>query len=67
MPLKKHVSIAGVCWNACAAIMGLLACSALSGCLVAGHTGHGGAFVWPAGLGLVFLLMIVLWFLLRRR
>ena len=51
----------------CAAALGLLGCSALSGCLVAGYSSSGGAFIWPGGLGLVFLLLVVLWFLLRHR
>ncbi|MGI4757660.1 MAG: hypothetical protein ACRYGF_12525 [Janthinobacterium lividum] len=51
----------------CAAATGFIACTALSGCLVAGYSSAGGGFVWPGGLGLVFVLLVVLWFLLRRR
>ena len=38
----------------------------LSGCLVAGVSSSGGAFIWPGGLGLVVILLVV-FFLLRRR
>ena len=51
----------------CAAVLTLIACSGLSGCLIAGYSSSGGAFIWPGGLGLAFLLLAVLWFLLRRR
>ncbi len=51
----------------CLATSGLVACSALSGCLVAGYSSTGGGFVWPGGLGFVFVLLALLWFLLRRR
>ena len=44
-----------------------IACSlGLTGCLVAGYSSNGGAFVWPGGLGLVVVILVVL-FLLRRR
>ncbi len=44
----------------------LLATSGLTGCLVAGYSSNGGAFIWPGGLGLVVVILVVL-FLLRRR
>lgn len=44
----------------------LFAASSLSGCLVAGVSSSGGAFIWPGGLGLV-LMLLVIFFLLRRR
>lgn len=49
-----------------AAVVGLLCAGALSGCLVAGYSSRGGAFVWPGGLGLVVMLLLV-YFLLRGR
>jgi hypothetical protein len=45
---------------------GLLMLGALTGCLVIGHTSGGGWFIWPGGLGLLFVVLFVL-FLLRRR
>ncbi len=44
----------------------LLVCSVLSGCIVAGVSSNGGAFIWPGGLGLLVIVLVVL-FLLRRR
>ncbi len=41
-------------------------CSLLSGCLVAGVSSSGGGFIWPGGLGLVVIVLVVL-FLMRRR
>ncbi len=37
-----------------------------TGCLVAGYSSGGGGFIWPGGLGLVVMILLVL-FLLRRR
>jgi hypothetical protein len=40
----------------------------LSGCLVAGYSSGGGWFIWPASLGLlVVVLLILIVFLVRRR
>lgn len=52
----------------CAAILlaALIGAGALSGCLVAGYSTRGGAFVWPGGLGLL-LVILLLFFLLRGR
>ena len=44
----------------------LLMCSMLSGCIVAGVSSSGGAFIWPGGLGLLVIVLAVL-FLMRRR
>jgi hypothetical protein len=38
----------------------------LSGCLVAGYSSRGGGFIWPGGLGLL-LLALLIFFLMRRR
>ena len=38
----------------------------LSGCLVAGVSSSGHAFIWPGGFGLVIVLLF-LFLLLRRR
>ena len=67
MPPQNHRRNAHTIGKACAILLGLLACSTLSGCLVAGYTSSGGGFVWPGGLGLVFVLLVLLWFLLRKR
>ncbi len=37
-----------------------------TGCLVAGYSSGGGGFIWPGGLGLLFVVLLVV-FLLRRR
>ncbi len=48
------------------AMVGVVFTGGLSGCLVAGYSSRGGAFVWPGGLGLVVML-VLLYFLLRGR
>ncbi len=48
------------------ACCGLAGSSLLSGCLVVGYSSRGGAFVWPGGIGLL-LLLLLLWFLFRGR
>lgn len=53
----KRVGIAGV-W--------LVAASMLSGCVAVGYSSGGGWFIWPGGLGLL-VVVLVLWLLLRRR
>lgn len=45
---------------------GLLAVGALTGCMAVGYSSGGGWFVWPGGLGLV-LLLLLLYFVLRGR
>jgi hypothetical protein len=45
--------------------VGLVVCSAVSGCLVAGYTSGGGWWVWPGSL--VVTLILVLLFALGRR
>ena len=50
----------------CAALLSFAVCSMLSGCLVAGYGTNTGGFVFPGGIGLLFLLGFILWFLLRR-
>ena len=42
------------------------ACNLLSGCVMVGYSSRSGFFVWPGGLGLL-LLLLVLWLLLRPR
>jgi hypothetical protein len=51
----------------CIALLSFTTCSMLSGCLVAGYGTNTGGFLFPGGLGLVFILGFVLWMLLRRR
>jgi ABC-type proline/glycine betaine transport system permease subunit len=48
------------------AVASLVGLTALTGCLVAGVSSNGGAFLWPGGLGLVVIILLVV-FLLRRR
>jgi hypothetical protein len=51
-----------------AATLSFAACSMLSGCLIAGFsTASGESFLWPGGLGLIVILALILWFLLRTR
>ncbi len=45
---------------------GLAAANLLQGCIMVGYSSRGGFFVWPGGLGLL-LLLLVLWLLLRSR
>lgn len=44
----------------------LVVLSALTGCVAVGYSSGGGWFVWPGGLGLV-LLLLLLFFVLRGR
>ena len=50
------------------ALLTLLATVAFSctGCLVAGYSSTGGAFIWPGGLGLLVVVILAI-LLLRRR
>ncbi len=45
---------------------GLIASTALTGCIVAGASSTGGWFIWPGGLGLVVIVLLAI-FLLRGR
>lgn len=47
-------------------LIGLLCCTTLTGCIAFGYSSGGGWFVWPGGLGLVLLILLIL-FVLRRR
>ena len=51
---------------ALSAVAGLLSLGSLSGCVVVGASSRGGFFIWPGGLGLVVLILVVL-LVLRRR
>ena len=44
----------------------LMAASALCGCVVVGASSRGGFFIWPGGLGLVVLILLVVLALRRR-
>ena len=44
----------------------LILSGTLTGCLVAGVSSTGGAFIWPGGFGLLVVILLVV-FLLRRR
>ena len=48
------------------ALTAVAATTGLTGCLVAGYSSNGGAFIWPGGLGL-FVVILLVFFLLRRR
>lgn len=47
-------------------VIGLLASAMLTGCIMVGHSSGGGWFIWPGGLGLVLMVLLVL-FIARRR
>lgn len=47
-------------------VSGLATATLLSGCVMVGYSSRGGLFVWPGGLGLL-LLLLILWLLLRPR
>ena len=47
-------------------VLVLSTCNLLSGCIVAGVSSTGGGFIWPGGLGLLIIVLVVL-FLMRRR
>jgi hypothetical protein len=38
----------------------------LTGCVAVGYSSRGGLFVWPGGVGMVLLILVV-FLLLRRR
>ncbi len=38
----------------------------LSGCFVVGYSSASGGFIWPGGLGLVVMLLVI-WFIFGRR
>ncbi len=50
-----------------ALLIGSFVCTAtLTGCLAVGYSSGGGWFIWPGGIGLLFLVLIIA-LLLRRR
>ncbi len=58
----RNLKIGRVLWLALVAC----ACLPLSGCIMVGYSSRGGWFLWPGGLGLIFIVLLLL-FLLRRR
>jgi hypothetical protein len=44
----------------------LCACACLTGCVMVGASSSGGFFIWPGGLGLVVMVLLVIWMLRRR-
>lgn len=51
---------------ACLLLAGLAASLPLTGCLIMGYSSRGGGFIFPGGLGLIVML-VVLYLLMRRR
>ncbi len=49
-----------------ATVAALVVAGLLTGCVAVGYSSGGGWFVWPGGLGLLVLVLLLL-FLLRRR
>jgi hypothetical protein len=47
-------------------LAGLVTMAGLSGCVVVGWSSAGGGFIWPGGLGLLVMVLLVVW-LVRRR
>lgn len=52
--------------NTAVLLSALGSASLLSGCVMVGYSSRGGFFVWPGGIGLL-LLLLLLWLLLRQR
>jgi len=50
----------------CLLVVAFIATLGLSGCLVAGYSSRGGGFIWPGGIGLL-LVALLIFFVLRRR
>jgi hypothetical protein len=48
------------------AAMALAFCAQLTGCVVVGGSSNGHWFIWPGGLGLLLMILLLV-FLLRRR
>jgi hypothetical protein len=48
------------------AVLSLVVALSFTGCIVVGYRSRGGWFVWPGGLGLLIVVLLVL-FLLRGR
>jgi uncharacterized integral membrane protein len=46
--------------------MALAFCVQLTGCVVVGGSSNGHWFIWPGGLGLLLMILLLV-FLLRRR
>lgn len=64
--LRTNLHRASLLRSASLALCSLWACSLLSGCIVAGVSSSGGGFIWPGGLGLVVIVLVVLWMMRRR-
>lgn len=47
------------------AVAALAACGLLTGCIAVGYSSSGGWFLWPGGIGLLIVLVVVI-LLLRR-
>ena len=45
----------------------LSALLSITGCVVVGGSSHGGWFIWPGGFGLVFLVLLYIFFFRGRR
>ena len=62
MTLKRNDAM-----KAAALLISSLACMAmLTGCIAVGYSSSGGWFIWPGGIGLLFLVLIIA-LVLRRR
>lgn len=49
-------------------MLGILALSATqTGCVAVGYSSGGGWFIWPGGLGLLVIIILVLFLVGRRR
>jgi hypothetical protein len=44
---------------------GLISFVTFTGCLVVGYSSRGGWFIWPGGIGLLIIILLIIW-LLRR-
>lgn len=61
-PKSAHVSIGSALLVAAALVLP----ATLTGCIVAGYSSGGGLWVWPGSL-VVTLILVLLYFMLRRR
>lgn len=61
--MKQHMRLT----SAGTILIGMLAaCGWLTGCIAVGYSSRGGWFMWPGGLGLLLIVLLVA-LVLRRR
>ncbi|MCU1248943.1 MAG: hypothetical protein JWQ49_1972 [Edaphobacter sp.] len=63
---KRSLSTPVVFRGVCTLLASCISAAGLSGCVAVGYSSGGGWFVWPGGLGLLIVILIIV-FVLRRR